>query len=499
MLDKLTTLLVCALMWSCNAPKEIEKEPFTELTELVDQYAEQTLNKGNINAVAIAVCRNGKTYHNYYGEIDLGGNNPPNDNTLFEAASISKVFVGSLVAKAVTEKRIAIDDDIRKYLEPNAYSNLAFEGTSITVSNLLTHTLGFETPERLSNVYDNMGAGYYQDKAVNFGLNDLFEELKQVTLNKEPGTYYDYNNVGPEIAAYILEQVYEEPYEKLLAGFFNELGMNNSYLQDYDRYKERLARGYGEEGKSAYSFKRILLGGAGGVITTLPDLVKFMKFQLEGTDPLIKESTRVLKKDDDDLGYFWNMGVAKKEGFYYYKTGTSKGIQSGILLCPDSNYGQIIIVNNTSEAAYEDWGTLYNSVETELIQYPKINLKEKLKPLFLSNLEAGKKKFNELSTESDKYFNTDLNWVLNRIGYDLLESGDSGKAINVFKYAISEYPEDANLYNSLGEAFLTTKDYDNARKNYQKSLELNPGNAGAKELISRIDQLTSKQIKATAD
>lgn len=482
------------MVLGCEDAKEVVQEPgpFTELTTIIDQYAGNALGNGNINAAAVAVYRNGETYRNYYGEIDPGGNNPPDDNTLFEIASISKTFVGSLMAKAVTENRVALNEDIRKYLENGAYPDLAFEGTPITVSNLLTHTLGFETPERLSNLYDKMGAGYYEDKTVDYGLDDLFEELKKVTLEKEPGTYYDYNNVGPEIAAYILEQVYEKPYEELLESFFDDLGMKNSYLQDYDRHKEHLANGYGEAGKPVPAFKRLLLGGAGGIITTLPDLITYMKFQLESSNPLIKESTRLLKKDDEDLGYFWNMGVAKVEGFYYYKTGTSKGTQSGILLCPDSNYGQIIIINNNSEASYADWGALYNKVETELIKFPKINLMTKLKPLFLQDLARGKAKFVELSADQNKYFNTDLSWVLNNIGYGLLKDDNTKQAIETFEFAISEDPENANLYDSLGEAYFAAKDYENARRSYQKSLELNPDNDNAKEYISEIDQLVGK-------
>lgn len=497
MLKNLTTLIMFALMMSCSSTEEVEitgeagKEPFAELTDIIDQHAENTLLNGNINALAIAVYRNGEVYHNYFGEIDPGGNNQPNDNTLFEVASISKVFVGSLVAKAVVEGALAPNEDIRKYLEDGAYPNLAFEGTPITISNLLTHAPGFETPEKLRAVYDEMGAGYYEEKAVDFGLDDLFEELKQVTLDKKPGTYYDYNNVGPEIAAYILEQVYEKPYEELLASFFNDLGMENSYLQDYDRHKELLANGYGEDGKPAPAFKRLLLGGAGGIIITLPDLVSFMKFQLESTDPLIAESTRLLMKDDEDRGYFWNMGVAKTEGFYYYKTGSSKGVQSVILICPDSDYGQVIIANNNSEEAYADWEALYNRVETELIKFPKINLMTKLKPLLIRDLEQGKERFNELSADDEKYFNTDLTWVLNVIGYDLLKAGNVEQAIKTFKSAISEDPDNANLYDSLGEAYFVAKNYNDARKNYQKSLELNPDNGNAEEHILEIDQLTN--------
>lgn len=77
------------------------------------------------------------------------------------------------------------------------------------------------------------------------------------------------------------------------------------------------------------------------------------------------------KEDGDDKGYLWDVGYGQREGHYFGKTGTSNGVQSGILMCRDSNYGMIIIMNNTSDAADDDWIELYNKIETALILYDK--------------------------------------------------------------------------------------------------------------------------------
>lgn len=120
-----------------------KEKPFDKLINLINQYAENEIKKGNINSIALAVYRNGEVFHNYYGEIDKNSHTKPDDKTLYEIASISKVFVGSLVAKAVLEGKVKLDDDIRIYLT-GEYKNLEFENTPITIKNLLTHTLGFK-------------------------------------------------------------------------------------------------------------------------------------------------------------------------------------------------------------------------------------------------------------------------------------------------------------------------------------------------------------------
>ena len=482
-------LLAFTILVACQSQEQKSETPFDQLTALVDQYNEEALQKGNLNSISVAVYRNGQIYHNYYG---VDNEMTPGDQSLFEIASISKVFLGSLVARNVVDGRISLQDDIRMYLS-GRYENLEFEGTPITIQDLLTHTIGFETPPKFNAVFGRISEGYYQNRPFDYNMDSLFLELRHVTLTHQPGTYYDYNNVGPELAAYILEQVNQQSYKAQLQVFLDELGMQQTYLQEFNKHRELLVKGFDEDNQPAPNSKNPLLGGSAGMITTLPDLVKFMKFQLESDDPLIKEATKKLFEDDEDnvMGYLWqDLGVAEEEGFYYSKTGDANGIKSGLLICPDSNYGQIVIINNQSEAAYRDWATTFNQIETDLIKYPKINLYTKLRPEFLTNKTAALAKYKKLTKNDTAYFNTNLSWCLNNIGYELLyQQSNPQKAIELFEFALQQDPENANLFDSLGEAWFVAKDYEKSLLHYEKSLELNPANATAKSSIEKIKQL----------
>ncbi len=491
-MKKILFLISCLIVIGCQSSQESQENPFDKLTHLTDQYTNSIIHKGNLNSVSVAIYRNGKVYHNYFGELEKNKGNKPNDNTLFEIASISKVFLGSLVAQAVLKGKINLNDDIRKYIKGD-YSNLEFEGTAITIRDLVTHTIGFDTPSKLRKVYNKIAKGHYESRKLDYNMDSLLEELKHVTLTKKPGTFYDYNNVGSELAAYILEQVNHRSYKAQLQVLLEELNMENTYLQEFDKHRKDLAIGYDEMNKLAPFDKNPLLGGSAGMITTLPDLIKLMKFQLESDNPLIKEATKVLFEDKEDnvMGYLWqDMGVGDEEGFYYSKTGDANGVKSGLLICPDSDYGQIVIVNNQTEAASNDWETLFNQIETDLIKYPKINLKSFLKPDFIKDKKKALAKFNNLKKQDSLYFNTDLIWILNSIGYDLLYTEkNTNQAIQFFKIAIDEDPNNFNLYDSLGEAFFVAKDYEKALINYNKSLELNINNKNAKEYINKIKRL----------
>ena len=74
---------------------------------------------------------------------------------------------------------------------------------------------------------------------------------------------------------------------------------------------------------------------------------------------------------------------------------------------------------------------------------------------------------------------------LNRIGYTLLGS-DLEAAIQVFKWNIELYPESANPYDSMGEAYMLAGEKDLAIENYAISLQLDPNNINATKMIGKM-------------
>jgi len=76
---------------------------------------------------------------------------------------------------------------------------------------------------------------------------------------------------------------------------------------------------------------------------------------------------------------------------------------------------------------------------------------------------------------------------LNTFGYELLRSDDVKGAIAIFSLNTEQFPESANVWDSLGEAYLKSGDKEMARKSYSKSLELNPSNMNAKKMLQQIE------------
>jgi CubicO group peptidase (beta-lactamase class C family) len=76
---------------------------------------------------------------------------------------------------------------------------------------------------------------------------------------------------------------------------------------------------------------------------------------------------------------------------------------------------------------------------------------------------------------------------LNGLGYSLLGEKKYAEAIALFKLNVEFYPASSNVYDSLGEAYMLGGEKELARQNYRKSLELDPNNRNAVEMLKKLE------------
>ena len=77
---------------------------------------------------------------------------------------------------------------------------------------------------------------------------------------------------------------------------------------------------------------------------------------------------------------------------------------------------------------------------------------------------------------------------LNDLGYSLLQQKKVAEAITVFKVNVDLYPQSANVYDSLAEAYMTNGEKQLAIANYKKSVELNPENTNAVGMLKKLER-----------
>ena len=72
--------------------------------------------------------------------------------------------------------------------------------------------------------------------------------------------------------------------------------------------------------------------------------------------------------------------------------------------------------------------------------------------------------------------------------YDYLQKNDFEKALTIFKLNVEFYPESANCYDSLAEAFMKNGNNEAAILNYKRSLKLNPDNNNAVAALKKLQK-----------
>ena len=77
--------------------------------------------------------------------------------------------------------------------------------------------------------------------------------------------------------------------------------------------------------------------------------------------------------------------------------------------------------------------------------------------------------------------------ALNLFGYEVMEDAPE-QAISIFQLNADSFPESANVWDSLAEAYMKAGDNDKAREYYRKSLELNPNNQNASEMLKQLGE-----------
>jgi uncharacterized membrane protein len=103
-----------------------------------------------------------------------------------------------------------------------------------------------------------------------------------------------------------------------------------------------------------------------------------------------------------------------------------------------------------------------------------------------SGIDAAVKQYHDLKTAGSPTYNFDES-ELNNLGYEFIRAKKFKEAIRILQLNVDAYPQSSNVYDSLGEAYLDDGNQPLAIANYKRSLELNPKNRGAVEVLRRLN------------
>jgi tetratricopeptide (TPR) repeat protein len=141
-----------------------------------------------------------------------------------------------------------------------------------------------------------------------------------------------------------------------------------------------------------------------------------------------------------------------------------------------------------AELTSEDYRTNTDPAMKAIMAYvPKKPLSDSMMEALQANdVEGAKKLFREYRNDpANAYLTPEA--TVNTLGYRLMELKRIAQAIEVFKLNVEAFPQSANVYDSLGEAYLNAGQNELALKNYEKAVELDPTNANAAQIVKKLE------------
>lgn len=322
----------------------------TKFDRFVDSVALSYSRRANTHALAIGVINNGKTSSYYYGETQKGNKQLPDENTLFEVGSITKIFTATLLAYSVQRQSVGLDDNITRFLPDSVASNPSLQ--NITLKQLANHTSGLP---RLPDNLDGSREESPSDPYAGYTQAQLYTYLKTYKAEIPPDSTYLYSNLGYGLLGDILVNISGKSYNELVQEMIcDTLEMRNTTVSP-DADTQHLARAYDENGKeTAHWTFNDAMAGAGALKSTVFDLLRFARahFKLPETDlenalALTRQFT-FFTPPDTDIGLGWHMNLAGGN-LVYRHTGNTSGSSSFIALSPDRRVA-VVMLSNTAEA-----------------------------------------------------------------------------------------------------------------------------------------------------
>ena len=320
-----------------NNPKQ------TKLELLADSAALDYLQNAANCGLSIGIINGDKTEMLFYGSTKKDNNLLPDMGTEYEIGSITKTFTGTILAHAINEGKIKLDDDIRKYL-PAGYVNLEYKGIPITIKNLTNHTSGLpRMPDDLEQQPDYNPLDPYK----NYSKEMMLNLLKRVKIEALPAKN-EYSNLGVAVLGIILAEVYHKPYEELVSTYVTTpLKMSNTKITMPATEKTKLATPYAQDGTEITYWNLDAFAPAGGIKSDMEDMLKYLTANMNEINADFRLAHEQTYKDETiAVGLNWMITTTKDNKTLIWHNGGTGGFRSFCGYIKEKKAGVVILSNS---------------------------------------------------------------------------------------------------------------------------------------------------------
>lgn len=342
-----------------SQPREVNGR----LAEVVTPHVETAFNQpGHVGLVVGAIAQEEEILLGF-GTTRLGTTQPPDAETVFEIGSISKAFTGILLAQAIENGELELDDRVADLL-PEGW-RLSEPAGAITLRQCTTHTTGLpRLPSNLLGISGIFRVLFGGDPYHDYSEAQFRDALATVKLESRPGTVSSYSNFAVGLLGFVLASQQGADYETLVKSRICEpLGMNQTVITYSDWHQEHLPAKYRSVvtvWPAAFGLETEEwvfpnhLAATGASRSTGHDMMTFLKANMGRTatpiDAAIQRSHQELfqERNDRALGMNWirSFDASISQNIIWHNGGTG-GFRSYIGFTEDHQFG-IFVLSNTA-------------------------------------------------------------------------------------------------------------------------------------------------------
>lgn len=345
---KLHIALILIFYISLAYPQKLSKQE----ENYIDSVMNSNFPVSEPGAVILISKKGLPIFKKAYGlaNMELGIKNKP--EYLFNIGSMSKQFTALCILKLVQDGKLSLEDDIRKHL-----INYNTHGQKITIENILNHTSGIQS---YSNKED------FLIKSTNdITKEDLRKSFENDTLNFIPNSNWNYCNSGYVLAGLIVEKVSGKTLTSFLTeNIFKPCSMNSTFVANDDSIFVNSVNGYDNiqglektfetKYKPAQYLSWTYCYGAGGIISTVEDLLKYnnslLAYKIISKELLEKAWSALTLPNGKSTNYGLGWAVGNYMGLKFVAHGGALfGFRSYGTLFPDMQLYITVLSNNSAK------------------------------------------------------------------------------------------------------------------------------------------------------
>jgi CubicO group peptidase (beta-lactamase class C family) len=449
-----------------------------KISDLVEAHAELDMFSGTV-----LVAKNGSViYENAVGEANKDHGVRNQLNTRYNIGSIGKTFTAVAIMQLVETGSIQLSDPLHKHLPAFPFA----AGDTITIEHLLNHSSGLG---------DYLAHEDYLGMIPEIrGIADVIPLAYDQKPEFPAGEKFRYSNSGYLLLGAIIEKVSGLSYPAYLArNIFEPLGMTESSITYEHEVLPNRSIGYTKNGDGTYTANVLTVPAAcpaGGLRTTARDLLKFDQ-ALYGTDLLSEDSKiRMFTPSENQPGYGFGWEIKEYNGEKFVgHSGGADGIEAFFYRFVEAGYTIITLSNYDGSNGWvcSDIEAILFGVDYTLPTMYDANFA-------LGYFLMGKKKYHEAVNVFDPNISGDNPHLMSlylssvcRIRGDF----ELNEAILDLDRYIQLADEEAlfpvqRAWNDKGTIFMRLDQQEEAIRCFEKTLELDPQNAKAKERLEEL-------------